>query len=155
MQQPQYPIRVNICHTWYKITLYKHTKPRRNSNCQKSPRTLSTQNSSNKGHNYFFSNYFELKELHIQFKVVLTNKRVCSGYYLCPTLCKNIYAYFEEKFIYPLIRNATTSYLHYIDDIILIWTKPEKYLLKISTSNIHLYSLKWNIPKSKLNFSIP
>ena len=38
--------------------------------------------------------------------------------------------YFEEKFIYLLIRNATTLYLHYIDDItLLIWTKSENELL--------------------------
>ena len=38
-------------------------------------------------------------------------------------------AYFEEKFSYPLIRNATTLYLRYIDDITLIWTKSENELL--------------------------
>ena len=48
-------------------------------------------------------------------------------------------AYFEEKFIYPLIRNAATLYLRYIDDIILIWTKSEnEHFLKKLTSNIHL-----------------
>ena len=52
----------------------------------KSPRTLSSQNSSNKSHNYFLSTYFDLKQLHIQFKVLLTNKRVFNRYYLCPTL---------------------------------------------------------------------
>ena len=46
------------------------------------------------------------------------------------TICAQPYAnifmtYFEEKFIYPLIRNATTLYLRYIDDIILIRTKQE------------------------------
>ena len=38
-------------------------------------------------------------------------------------------AYFEEKFIYPLIRNASTLYLRYIDDIILIRAKSENELL--------------------------
>ena len=33
--------------------------------------------------NYSFSTYFDLKQLHIQFKVIITNKRVCNGYYLC------------------------------------------------------------------------
>ena len=60
---------------------------------------------------------------------------------LCaPTYANILMAYFEEKFIYPLIRNATTLCLCYIDDIILIWTKSENELhfLKNSMSNIHL-----------------
>ena len=49
---------------------------------------------------------------------------------ICAPPYVNIFmAYFEEKFIYPLIRNATTLYLRYIDDIILIWTKSENELL--------------------------
>ena len=49
---------------------------------------------------------------------------------ICAQPYVNIFmAYFEEKFIYPLIRNATTLYLRYIDDIILIWTKSENELL--------------------------
>ena len=49
---------------------------------------------------------------------------------ICAPTDANIFmAYFKEKFIYSLIRNATTLYLHYIDDIILIWTKSKKELL--------------------------
>ena len=49
---------------------------------------------------------------------------------ICAPPYANIFmAYFEEKFIYPLIRNAATLYLRYIDDIILIWTKSENELL--------------------------
>ena len=49
------------------------------------------------------------------------------------TICAPPYAdifmaYFEEKLIYPLITNATTLYLRYIDDIILTWTKSENEL---------------------------
>ena len=128
-KRPQYPKRVNICHTQCKISLYQHTKPRKNSSCQKNPRTLSTQNSSKKGHNYFFSTYFDLKQLHIQFKILLTNKRVCNGYYLCPTLCKYLYGLLQREIYLPITRNTTTLYLCYIDDIILIWTKSENELL--------------------------
>ena len=45
-----------------------------------------------------------------------------------PPYSKIFTAYFEEKFIYPLIRNATTLYLRYIL-YILIWTKSENELL--------------------------
>ena len=50
----------------------------------------------------------------------------CAMGTICAQPYANIFmAYFEEKFIYPLIRNATTLYLRYIDDIILIRTKQE------------------------------
>ena len=54
----------------------------------------------------------------------------CTMGTICAPPYANIFmAYFEEKFIYPLIRNAATLYLRYIDDIILIWTKSENELL--------------------------
>ena len=52
-----------------------------------------------------------------------------NGYYLCPTLRKYLYGILQREIIYSLIRNATTLYLRYIDDIILIWTKSENELL--------------------------
>ena len=51
------------------------------------------------------------------------------GTICAPTYANIFTAYFEEIFIDPLIRNATTLYLSYIDDIILIWTKSENELL--------------------------
>ena len=49
---------------------------------------------------------------------------------ICAPPYANIFrACFKEKFIYPLIRNATTLYMCYIDDIILIWTKSENEVL--------------------------
>ena len=50
------------------------------------------------------------------------------GTICAPTYANIFMAYFKEKFIHPLIRNATTLYLRYIDDIILIWTKSENEL---------------------------
>ena len=59
-------------------------------------------------------------------------------------------AYFEEKLIYQLIRNVTTLYLRYVDDIILIWTKSENELItffeKISQQHP---SIKFEIRYSK------
>ena len=46
-----------------------------------------------------------------------------------PTYENILIVYFEEKFIYELIINATILYLHYIDDIILTWKKSENELL--------------------------
>ena len=51
------------------------------------------------------------------------------GTICAPTYANIFMAYFDEKFIHPLIRNATTLCLRYIDDIILIWTKSENELL--------------------------
>ena len=51
------------------------------------------------------------------------------GTICAPPYANTFMAYSEEKFIYPLIRDVTTLYLRYIDDIILIWTKSENELL--------------------------
>ena len=49
---------------------------------------------------------------------------------ICGPPYANIFmALFKEKIIYPLIRNATTVYLRYIDGIILLWTRSENELL--------------------------
>ena len=114
--------RVNIYLTWYKISLYKHTKPRRDSSCWNVPWTLSTQNSSNKGHNYFLALILTLNN----FKFYLQIKVHAMSTVCAPPYANVFMAYFKEKFLYPLIRNATTLYLHYIDDIIIMWTKSKK-----------------------------
>ena len=65
-------------------------------------------------------------------------------------------AYFEEKFIYPLIRNATTLYLRYIDDIILIWTKSENELLTFFEKlNQQHPSIKFEMKYSKDKIEFP
>ena len=119
--------RVNIYFTWYKISLYKHTKPRRDSSCRNVPWTLSTQSSSNKGHNYFLALILTLNnfKFYLQIKVHAMST-VCT-----PPYANVFMAYFKEKFLYPLIRNATTLYLHYIDDIIIMWTKSKKIITNI------------------------
>ena len=35
---------------------------------------------------------------------------------------------FEQKCIYPLIKDTSIIFLHYIDDISMVWTKSEKWL---------------------------
>ena len=119
--------RVNIYLTWYKISLYKHTKPRRDSSCRNVPWTLSTQNSSNKGHNYFLALILTLNN----FKFYLQIKVHAMSTVCAPPYANVFMAYFKEKFLYPLIRNAITLYLHYIDDIIIMWTKSKKIITNI------------------------
>ena len=71
---------------------------------------------------------------------------------ICASPYANIFmAYFEEKFIYPLIRNATKLYLRYIDDIILKWTKSENELLTFSFEKLNQQdpSIKFEMKYSK------
>ena len=59
-------------------------------------------------------------------------------------------AYFEEKFIYPLIRNASTLYLRYINDIILIRAKSENELLTFFEKlNQQHFPIKFEMKYSK------
>ena len=49
------------------------------------------------------------------------------------TICTPIYANIlisesEERYIYPLTKSKSSSYLHFIDDIFMVWTKPENHL---------------------------
>ena len=67
-----------------------------------------------------------------------------------PPYADTLIAYFEEKFIYPLIRNDTTLCIHYIDDIILIWTKAENELLTfLEKLNQQHPSMKFEMKYSK------
>ena len=70
-----------------------------------------------------------LNNLIFNSKFYLQIKGCAMGTTCAPPYASIFMAHLEEKFIYPLIRNATTLYLRYIDDIILIWTKSENELL--------------------------
>ena len=37
-------------------------------------------------------------------------------------------AEFEQKYIYPLIKDKSILFLRYIDDIFMVWIKPKKQL---------------------------
>ena len=71
--------------------------------------------------------------------LTLNNFIFNSGFYLqikgcamgtiCPPSYTNIFmSEFEEKHIYPLIKNKSAIYLRYIDDIFMVWTKSESEL---------------------------
>ena len=90
--------RVNIYLTWYKISLYKHTKPRRDSSCRNVPWTLSTQSSSNKGHNYFLALILTLNN----FKFYLQIKVHAMSTVCAPTLCKCIYGLLQREIPLPI-----------------------------------------------------
>ena len=59
-------------------------------------------------------------------------------------------AYFEEKFIYPLIDAKTLLYLCFIDDIFMIWTKLEKDLPEfLNELNTKHFSIKFEFKYSR------
>ena len=48
---------------------------------------------------------------------------------ICAPAYANIFmAEFEQKYVYPLIKDKSILFLCYIDDIFMIWTKSEKQL---------------------------
>ena len=48
---------------------------------------------------------------------------------ICAPAYANIFmAEFEQKYIYPLIKDKSILFLRYIDDIFMVWTKSEKQL---------------------------
>ena len=48
---------------------------------------------------------------------------------ICASAYANIFpAEFEQKYIYPLIKDKSILFLCYIDDIFMVWTKSEKQL---------------------------
>ena len=59
-------------------------------------------------------------------KLYLQIKGCAMGTICAPAYANIFMAYFEEKFIYPLIDAKTLLYLRFIDDIFMIWTRSEK-----------------------------
>ena len=48
---------------------------------------------------------------------------------ICAPAYANIFmAEFEQKYVYPLIKDKSILFLRYIDDIFMVWTKSEKQL---------------------------
>ena len=48
---------------------------------------------------------------------------------ICPPVNAIIFmAEFEQKYIYPLIKDKSILFLRYIDDIFMVWIKPKKQL---------------------------
>ena len=60
----------------------------------------------------------------------------CAMGIICAPAYPNIFmAEFEQKYVYPLIKDKSILFLHYIDDIFMVWTKSEKQL-KYFTSEL-------------------
>ena len=65
---------------------------------------------------------------------------------ICTPAYVNIFmAEFEQKYVYPLIKDKSVLFLRYIDDIFMVWTKSEKQLKDfISKLNPKYPSIKFD-----------
>ena len=61
-------------------------------------------------------------------KFYLQIKECPMGTICAPAYANTFMAEFEQKHIYPLIKDKSIRSLHYIDDIFMVWTKSEKQL---------------------------
>ena len=50
---------------------------------------------------------------------------IADGNHLCSLYANVFMSEFEEKHIYPLIKNKSVIYLNYIDNIFMVWIKSE------------------------------
>ena len=75
----------------------------------------------------------------------------CAVSTICAPVYANIFmAYFEEKFIYPLIDAKTLLHLRFTDDIFMIWTKSEKDLIEfLNELNTKHTSIKFEFKYSR------
>ena len=74
----------------------------------------------------------------------------------CPPSYANIFmGWFEEKFIFPLLTNLSDFYLHFVEDIFLIWngtkTEFDNFLKKINECHPSIES-EYEMSKTETNF---
>ena len=83
-------------------------------------------------------------------KFYLQIKGCAMGTICAPSYANIFMSEFEEKHIYPLIKNKSAIYLRYIDDIFMVWTKPENELKHfINEINQKHQSIKFDFKFSK------
>ena len=85
-------------------------------------------------------------------KFYLQIKGCAMGTICAPSYATIFISEFEEKYIYPLIKNKSVISLHYIDDIFMVWIKSESKL-RIFRNEINQkhQSIKFDFKFSKEN----
>ena len=91
---------------------------------------------SRKSDNNILSTYFDIKQFHFNSDIYLQIKGCAMGTKCVPTYANTFMSEFEERCIYSLIKNKSSSCLRFIDDIFMVWTKSE-YQLKFFTNEIN------------------
>ena len=91
-----------------------------------------------------------LSNLIFNSKFYLQIKGCTMGTICTPTYANIFMSEFEEKYIYPLIKNKSSSYLRFFDDIFMVWTKSENELKSfINEINKKHHSIKFDFRFSK------
>ena len=90
------------------------------------------------------NNFIFKSKLHLQIK------GCAMGTICAPAYANILMAYFEGKFIYPLIDAKTLLYLPFIDDIFMIWAKSGKDLIEfLNELNTKHTSIKYAFKYSR------
>ena len=80
----------------------------------------------------------------------------CAMGTICALTYPNLFmSEFKDRYIYPLIKNKSKSYLRFIDDIFMVWTISEnqlKFFINEINKNNHSIKFHLNFPKRKWNF---
>ena len=85
-------------------------------------------------------------------KLYLQIKGCAMGTTCAPSYANIFMSEFEEKCIYPLIKNKSVIYLHYIDNIFMVWIKSKSKLRKFMNEiNQKHQSIKFDFKFSKEN----
>ena len=79
----------------------------------------------------------------------------CAMGTICALTYPNLFmSEFKDRYIYPLIKNKSKSYLRFIDDIFMVWTISEnqlKFFINEINKNNHSIKFHLNFPKTKLS----
>ena len=88
-------------------------------------------------------------------KFYLQIKGCAIGTICAPTYASIFMSEFEERYIYPLIKNKSSSYLRFIDDVFMAWVKSENelkaFINEISKKH-HSIKFDFKFCKEKIEF---
>ena len=79
----------------------------------------------------------------------------CAMGTICAPAYANIFmAEFEQKYVYPLIKDKSILFLRYIDDIFMVWTKSKKQLKDLSELNQNYPSIMFDHAIQQVGFAV-
>ena len=78
----------------------------------------------------FLALIFTINNLNFNLKFYLQIKDCAMGTICAPTYANTFISEFKERYIYPLIKSKSSSYLRFIDNIFMILNKSENELIR-------------------------
>ena len=119
-------------------------------------KTVATKENRSHNSESILSTYSDTERFNFWLKILPSNQRLCYGNNMRPCIRKLIHVWVRREIIYPLIKNESSSYLRFIDDIFMVWNKSENELKSfINEVNKKHHSIKFGFKfkkKKKLNF---